>query len=597
MFLEALTASDNRFTSLRFKDGLNILIADRTETADLGDSRNSVGKTSAVKILRYLMAGELPDEFRAPELTDHTFTAVLHLPALSGKLESVQVSRAVSPTTRVHVSGWSITNSSTEMHVDEWRELLARHVFHIPLGVNRPTVGQLWGQLVRTYFGNPVKGHPSEADWESGVKLGFMLGMSPEILSQAGALDRLTKQGKALRAAVREGAIPHLSLDESALRAQLVTARRQRDRMQEDLRSLKVDDQYAEHQRRADYLTGAIQRCNEEALLLQRRESELLEVLWEEVAQDDGLGAAQRLEAVYAELGVILPEAVSRRYDEVRAFHESVVRNRRAFLEQERDAVVGRLKAVDVDRRNFDEQRAQVMQLLNDAVALDTFLHLQRSLGALEAEVVDLERRLEAATSVSAIGDQIKLQTAELVALVRTEVYERNESLDASIALFGELGAEIYKSREDVSTSLLIHPTARGLLGVEPQISGDAGVGVRSVETFMLDLVCVIAALGAGRAPAVLVHDSHLFDAIDGRRAGTCLRIGARLAEAFGFQYVVTLNSDFMETVVRQGNGAFDPRPYVLEARLTDETETAWWRLKCVPQLLARMFHRVTASA
>ncbi|MFC1409443.1 ABC-three component system protein [Streptacidiphilus sp. N1-12] len=571
MFLSSLTSSDARFKNLNFHDGLNILVADRTDESEQGDSRNSIGKTSSVKILRYILAGDLPSDFKVPELADHKFTATLSLPA-SGERgwEPVTVTRPVSPTTRVSVSGWSVIEGSGDLHVDEWRELLSRNLFHIPAAATRPTAGQLWGQLIRTYFGNPIKGHQSEADWESGVKIGFMLGLSPETLGKAGDLDRLTKQGKAIRQAVREGAIAHLSLDEPALRAQLATARRQRDRMQADMRSFKVDEQYAHHQHEADRLSAAIQKLNDEALALQRRSRELDEALQDEVTSSHGDEVAARLARVYAEIGIVLPDIVGRRYDEVAAFHESVVRNRRSFLEQELDAVRSRLDDIDAKRRTLDGLRSEVMQILDETVALDTFMSMQRDLAKQEANIADLERRLEGANSISTINDTVKLRTAELISSVRTEMNERDDKLDESISLFNELGAEIYTDRE---ASLLVSLTPKGIFSVKPCVSGDASIGVRSVETFMIDIVCLIAAIKAGRAPRILVHDSHLFDAIDGRQVASCLNIGARLAEQHGFQYIVTLNSDFLASVEDQSDGAFDAEPYILGTRLTDESD------------------------
>lgn len=571
MFLENLTSSDNRFKNIRFKDGLNILVADRTDMSDQGDSRNSIGKTSFVKILRYLLGGDLPSEFRASELSGHSFTVTLSLPSFStSEFDTVRVTRAVSPTTRLTVSGWSGLET-TDLHIDEWRALLASRAFHIPENVSRPTGGQLWGQLIRSYFGNPIKGHQSETDWESGVKLGFMLGLAPEILSGAGDLDRMTKQGKVIRSAVKEGALAHLSLDEPTLRAQVATARRQRDRVQNDLRTFKVDDQYAEHQIQADGLSASIQQLNDEALALQRRARELNNALRDEASESEYAALNAKLVSVYSEIGLVLPEIVSRRYEEVATFHQSVVRNRRSFLEQEQNGVRERLGTIDLNRRHLDTRRALVMQLLNETVALDTFLTAQRDLAEQEASVADLERRLETANSINTINDTIKLKTAELVSSVRSELQEREDSLDEAISLFGVLGAEIYTDRE---SSLLISPTAKGILSVKPRISGDASTGVRSVETFMLDIVCAIAAAKANRAPRILVHDSHLFDAIDGRQVASCLNIGARLAEAHGFQYVVTLNSDFLESVESQSDGAFDAAPYILSTRLTDETDT-----------------------
>jgi hypothetical protein len=106
-----------------------------------------------------------------------------------------------------------------------------------------------------------------------------------------------------------------------------------------------------------------------------------------------------------------------------------------------------------------------------ETVALDTFLAVQRDIAKLEADVADLERRLEAAASISQISDQVKLKTVELVTSVRAELHERSNSLDEPIALFGELGAEIYTDRE---ATLLVDPTDKGILKVTPRVSGDA---------------------------------------------------------------------------------------------------------------------------
>lgn len=66
MFLSSLGSSDSRFKSLEFTSGLNILVADRTESSAQGDSRNSVGKTSFIKIMRYVMGGDLPPRVQGP---------------------------------------------------------------------------------------------------------------------------------------------------------------------------------------------------------------------------------------------------------------------------------------------------------------------------------------------------------------------------------------------------------------------------------------------------------------------------------------------------------------------------------------------------
>ena len=75
-----------------------------------------------------------------------------------------------------------------------------------------------------------------------------------------------------------------------------------------------------------------------------------------------------------------------------------------------------------------------------------------------------------------------------------------------------------------------------------------------------------------GIGPGFLIHDSHLFDGMDSRQVGHALQIGAETAAKYGFQYIVTLNSDTLELPdVRR---SFDPSPYLLPIRLTDATES-----------------------
>lgn len=152
----------------------------------------------------------------------------------------------------------------------------------------------------------------------------------------------------------------------------------------------------------------------------------------------------------------------------------------------------------------------------------------------------------------------------------RAEIHERSASLDNSVSLFNKLGSEIYSDRE---AALHINVTDRGVLKITPQVSGHASTGVRNVETFMLDFTCLVSAIKGERTPKILVHDSHLFDAIDGRQIASCLNIGARLSDEHNFQYIVALNSDSIDLVEKQSDGAFDAGPYKMSRHLTDATE------------------------
>ncbi len=266
MFLHNLDSSDPRFHTLTFHDGMNILLADRTSKSTMGDSRNGAGKTSFVKIIRYLLGGSLDKSLNKAELRSHSFKALI---TIGESLTAVE--RPISPTTKVTIDGVS-------KRVEEWRTHLGAEAFSLPPGTIQPTAGQLSGQLVRTYFEEASKTFPQESRINSGIRIGYFLGFAPEILNKAADVAALKKHHKELQSVIKSGALPYLSIKGPELRAQLAQAKSQRQQLKEDLASFKVDRQYAEHQREADRLSAQLRILNESALALRRRQSEIEQV-------------------------------------------------------------------------------------------------------------------------------------------------------------------------------------------------------------------------------------------------------------------------------------------------------------------------------
>jgi uncharacterized protein YydD (DUF2326 family) len=231
-------------------------------------------------------------------------------------------------------------------------------------------------------------------------------------------------------------------------------------------------------------------------------------------------------------------------------------------------AVNARLSVIRSDRQRLDADRAKVMELLDAAMALETFRSAEKDLTELDAKVADLERRRELALSITISDSQLKARMADAKLGVQAEISERSQTVEEAIALFWELGREIYRDR---NVTLEFSPAENGTLKVIPKIDGDASTGISEVKTFLLDLVCTIIAVKAGRIPRILVHDSLLFDSMDDRQVASCLNIGARFAEEVGFQYIVTLNSDRLLAAEKEG---FDRSDYVIKPILQDSDDT-----------------------
>ena len=382
----------------------------------------------------------------------------------------------------------------------------------------------------------------------------------------------LKKHRQELRNVIKSGALPSLSLEDAKLRARLAQARARRQHLRDDLAAFKVDEQYSDHQREADDLSAQLRILNESALALRRRQTEIEQVteaeqptLFMESAPD---APETRLRELYDEVGLLLPDTVTRRFDEVAEFHASVIRNRQFFLRSELESTKNQLRSVEEEIHRVDAERAKVMDLLEQSMALETFRAAEADLSRLESSIADLEQRLKQAEALAEGQLRLKAMSLQAETALRAERSERASLLDDAMALFSRLGEEIY---DDRSVSLLIEPTKEGVLKVVPKIDGDASTGISEVKIFLLDIVCLISAIRIGRAPRLLVHDSLLYDSMDDRQVASCLNIGARLADEHGFQYIVTMNSDRLESIAQEG---FDRRDYIIDPVLTDKGES-----------------------
>ena len=90
------------------------------------------------------------------------------------------------------------------------------------------------------------------------------------------------------------------------------------------------------------------------------------------------------------------------------------------------------------------------------------------------------------------------------------------------------------------------------------------------MQIFCFDMMLMRLCAKRGIGPGFLIHDSHLFDGVDGRQVISALRVGAETAEELGFQYIVTMNED---DAFKDKEEGFDLNDYILGIKLTDATE------------------------
>ena len=553
------------FKELAFKPGLNVLVAQKESGATDKQTRNRAGKTSLIETIHFLTGSnaEIGSLFRSPALEREYFGMSFDLGG-----EAVVVERSGHQKAKIHVEGADFLNGKTQISNSEWVELLGEKMFGLhalPDGDGRaPTFRSLFAYFVRRQlsgaFTTPEKQATMQQAGDYQVGLLYLLGLDWKIASDWQKVRDREKTLAELKKAAGAGAFGSIIGKASDLRTQVTVSEAALSEMQAHLADFRVLPEYAQMEAEADKLTRRINELSNGNVIDTAAIRDL-----EQAMSSEAPPPLDELERIYAEAGVTLPGLAVKRYDEVRSFHESVVRNRRDYLAEELEAAKLRVERREQEKQGLVSRRAEVMNVLKTHGALDQFSKLQAAAARKEAEVETLRQRFEAAEQLEGTKNELEIERNRLTLRLRRDFAEQKERLSRAILAFEETSKRLYES----AGSMTVEETANGPIFQFP-MQGSRSKGIKNMQIFCFDMMLMRLCAKRGIGPGFLVHDSHLFDGVDGRQVVSALKVGAEMASELGFQYIVTMNEDdaFKERI-----DGFDLNNYVLPVVLTDARE------------------------
>ncbi|WP_374629362.1 ABC-three component system protein [Pannonibacter indicus] len=567
------------FKTLTFKPGLNILLADKSEGANDRQSRNGAGKTSFIELVHFLFGADARKDsiFRSDALTTWTFDVSVDIAQ-----ETISAARSGAKPSRVFLNGavenWPIppqfdTRAGLfELSNENWKANLGQLWFGLPISAGdeaerfQPSFRSLFSYFVRRQnsggFQQPMQHSAMQQAWDQQVSICYLLGLDWSIPGRFQELRAQEKVAQELRKAARSGDLGRFFGKAADLRTKLTVADARAVRLRRQLETFEVVPEYKALEREANEITREIDGMNVENVV----DGDLLQQLRASLVNEDApdLGDVTKL---YAEAGIVLPDMVRRRFDEVEHFHRTIIENRRAHLTAEVASAEARIAERDQRTAERDRRRRQIMGVLRSGGALEHYTSLREEAGRAEAEVEGLRQRLETAERIESTKAELDIERANLTKALRDDIHERTDIIREAILIFESLSESLYEK----AGSLTIAETGSGPQ-FEVHIDGQRSKGITNMQIFCFDLMLTEISLKNGRGPGFLVHDSHLFDGVDERQVAKALQLGAERAEAAGFQYIVTMNSDALP---REGfKAGFDVRSYVMDTKLTDATDT-----------------------
>jgi len=548
--IHSVSANRSFFHPVQFAPGLNVILAERTDTSTQKDTRNGLGKSTLIDIIDFCLGSRATKGkgLIIEPLAGWEFTVEITLAA-----KRVKVTRAIDTPNRFVINGdttgWieqpdtDKDTSERVFNLERWRVLLGWALFGVPRTSDalkyKPSYRSLISYFIRRgvdAYVEPFRHARQQQPWDVQLHTGYLLGLNWESASRWQELKDQEKGIKAIGEAIKTGAMEGAWGTVGELEAERVQLESQVNIEADALKDFKVHPQYEAVQEEADRTTAEIHRLSNENVSDRRRLARYKESVAAEKPPSDAA-----IDKLYEEVGVVFPDSVSRTLQEAKTFHAKIVENRRAFLETEIKRIERRIVGRNDEIRELTDSRASSLEVLNTHGALQEMTKLQERYVETRGKLDRVRARISEIKDVTARKRDIKVYKAELAKVAEQDHEQRRDVWTVPVRLFSENSQALYKT----PGHLAIDITESGFkYDVEINRSGSEGVGKMKVFCFDLMLLQLMTQT-AGRID-FLVHDSGLYDGVDERQRALALERASEIAEQAGAQYICALNSDMV---------------------------------------------------
>ncbi len=338
-------------------------------------------------------------------------------------------------------------------------------------------------------------------------------------------------------------------------------------RLEADLGSFRVAEQYAQREQKADELHKKLVDISNELVLLKNLRVDLDLAL----AVRPDISPEQVLQ-VFEETSVQLPALVVKRLDDVKRFYDRLQENRNNRLRTELADADGKIAELSARSGELQRELDSELQFLNAHRALDEYAANSAHLSALRARERRLKDYLELSTKYTEDAQKIRAQMAQATVAAAEYLHRIRPHLDVLMGKFREFSKALYG---DVPAGLTV-TNNDGInqcrYDIHAHIQNDAADGINQGKIFCYDLL--LLTLRSHHQVDFLFHDNRLYADMDKHQRFSLFRLADEIARARGLQYIATVNEDVIDSVRDIAGADFERLfvdPVVLE--LTDASD------------------------
>jgi len=392
------------FKTVKFEPGFNVILAERTKESTKKDSRNGLGKSTLIEIIHFCLGGKKGETLNKSQLENWSFTLELDI---GDKI--YLITRNTSNANKIIISGdckeWPIKPEKDKetgeqiLSNNDWTKILGVLTFGLQLSYPdmkyTPSYRSLISYFVRRNgnlggFLNPFQHYKTQKEWDKQLHNAFLLGLGWEYAAKGQILKDQNNVIEQIKQGANFGILQNLMGSIGELEAVKIRLQDQASRGEEQLSNFKIYPEYKTIENEANELTNKIHN-----LVNQNVSDSLLIQHYELNLKEEVEAQPEIVTNMYKEAGILLPDTLTKRIDDVISFHKQVVTNRKSFLETEIKQLKSKIAERERESADLSSKRSDLMKILQQHGALDEYIQIQNKHQRTVAELSELKIRID----------------------------------------------------------------------------------------------------------------------------------------------------------------------------------------------------------
>lgn len=550
--IHSISANKKSFRTVRFSEGLNIVLSCRDKESKATDTSNGLGKTTLMHIIDFCLGAEPNREDSLPTDRLQGWTFILEA-TIAGN--HVFISRSVNTPEVVHVrrsddqpftwpniTGELQFGGDTQYKTEVWRALLGWAFFGLECELRsseyRPDERELLSFFIRKQYVNeslPALGLTVRKE----LSVSYLLGLNWEFLRELDALKAKKKDAEALaRSAELKMAEFHRKRDALEIDCRILKDRLLQ--MKGKLDAFKINEQYAEDERLANEYTAKIKEITNRMFILNSKIESAKKAIRKSRVD------LAKIKDVYDEVQFNFPEQLLKTLEDAQRFYEAVSENRSEFLETDIKRMEGIVSNLRTQLEEFKKLKEEKIRILASTGALDQYSKMYEAYAKTSDDLTRKQSCLDDLAKSEKQKCEVKDGQKTAAANARKEYDELEGTLGNAEKCFAGLAKLLYDAKGSLNIKLLDTGRRYGF-EFRPSIPYDRASGIKNIRIFAFDMTMFEQQRMLKRGIDFLVHDSLIYDGADPRQVAIALSRADGMTREHHRQYICMLNSTTIE--------------------------------------------------